>query len=359
MTNIEGKRLWPDIGNFRKSLISTPIPILLITVVAMTLDNLVMAQANLLVLFLVLLSMSIWFKGRDFLAGIIMAMAIDIKVTPIFFVIYFIAKKSWKSVLGIVIGIVLFAFLIPTAILGYEKNSRWHREWFERLLEPNWMAFSVGMRPYMPDLFPQNPLNMIEEGEMQKSNLARLLTEKNQALPATIVRYLLKDRNDYGQGKNWYTIHSVRRYARLPVLFGGIPRDQLMTIVGAVQMGFMSLMFLICMHQRQKRRSSATLMEISLVFLTMTLIASSVRSHQFIYWLFPLTVLVRVSSEVYSSDDMKNISRLLIMSCILYLLQGIPYGKAAGMGTWANVILWFVVASSLITTRSITSDQRF
>jgi hypothetical protein len=70
------------------------------------------------------------------LAGVLLALAIACKVTPALFLPYFAWKRAWAAVGGCVVGLVLFLWLVPGAILGMDNNARYLGSWVERMILP-------------------------------------------------------------------------------------------------------------------------------------------------------------------------------------------------------------------------------
>ena len=114
----------------------------------------------------------------------------------------------------------------------------------------------------------------------------------------------------------------------LPVIGRGISMDKLPFFMRVLRLTF--ALFLIGLFLKAGSFSD----EISLVFLSMTLLSPLARSHQFIVWLFPLS----------RWTQKKMPAGIVELSFFFYALQGVPYGKAAGKGTVSNLILWLAYA---------------
>jgi len=91
---------------------------------------------NIFILFLVVSSLAAFSRGRDFLAGVLLALAIASKVTPALFVGYFLWKRAWKVLLGVGAGLVLFFLLVPALFLGWDGNLQSLRSWIEVMILP-------------------------------------------------------------------------------------------------------------------------------------------------------------------------------------------------------------------------------
>lgn len=93
-------------------------------------------NVNLLILFLVVAALYAFHKRLDFVAGVTLGLAIACKVTPALFVPYFLWKRAWRTVAGTAFGLVLFLFVAPGALLGFEHNLVLLRSWYEKMAAP-------------------------------------------------------------------------------------------------------------------------------------------------------------------------------------------------------------------------------
>ncbi len=95
-------------------------------------------NVNLFILFLVVAALAAFQKKRDFLAGLLVALAMACKVTPALFVPYFVWKRAWKSLAGCVAGFGLFFWpgIVPALFLGWEKNLQCVESWTQHMVKP-------------------------------------------------------------------------------------------------------------------------------------------------------------------------------------------------------------------------------
>ena len=87
---------------------------------------------NIFILFLVTACLFAFVRGRDMLAGILLALAIACKVTPALFIVYFAWNRSTRVLLGTAVGLVLFFLLVPAAVFAVQDGSilsGWDRNW--------------------------------------------------------------------------------------------------------------------------------------------------------------------------------------------------------------------------------------
>ncbi len=96
-------------------------------------------QTNLLML--LPLCAGLWAAQRqtarsDILAGLLIALAVSVKVTPIIFLIYFLIRKRWCVSAAIVLGMLLWLFLVPGLIFGWNQNLLWLMQWARIMIVP-------------------------------------------------------------------------------------------------------------------------------------------------------------------------------------------------------------------------------
>src|SRR5262249_50257771 len=93
-------------------------------------------NVNLFILFLVVAGLYAFRRGRDFLAGLLLALAIACKVTPALFVPYFLWNRAWKTLAGCAAGLVLFLGVVPAAFLGPARNAELLHGWVRQMITP-------------------------------------------------------------------------------------------------------------------------------------------------------------------------------------------------------------------------------
>jgi alpha-1,2-mannosyltransferase len=68
-------------------------------------DDLNHGNVNLLILFLVVAALTLYSRRRDFLAGVVLALAVACKVTPALFLPYLVWKRAWRALAGCAVGL--------------------------------------------------------------------------------------------------------------------------------------------------------------------------------------------------------------------------------------------------------------
>jgi hypothetical protein len=95
-------------------------------------------NVNLFILFLVLASLTLYQRGRDLLAGVVMGLAVACKVTPALFLPYFLWKRSWRALAGSAAGLALFLWpgFVPALYLGWQGNQHQLHSWYKDMVHP-------------------------------------------------------------------------------------------------------------------------------------------------------------------------------------------------------------------------------
>ncbi|OGF44981.1 MAG: hypothetical protein A2452_08445 [Candidatus Firestonebacteria bacterium RIFOXYC2_FULL_39_67] len=116
------KLIYPESTFFRfdsKSRTKMFLPfILALPIVA---DNLYLGQANIFVFFLCVSAIYLLENKNPIASGLFIAAAAAIKLTPAFFIIYFLYRKEYKAVIATLIGLPVFFLIIPSLFYGFER----------------------------------------------------------------------------------------------------------------------------------------------------------------------------------------------------------------------------------------------
>jgi hypothetical protein len=91
---------------------------------------------NLFILFLVTAALYAFHRQRSGLGGLVLGLAIAVKVTPALFLPYLLWKRAWKALAGCVGGLILFLWLVPGACLGWNENAQQLHDWWYQMVVP-------------------------------------------------------------------------------------------------------------------------------------------------------------------------------------------------------------------------------
>ncbi len=95
-------------------------------------------NVNLFILFLLVVALFVYQKGRGGVAGLVLGLAIACKLTPALFIPYLLWKRSWRALGGCLAGVVLFLWpgVVPAVVLGAGENQHQLRQWYESMVVP-------------------------------------------------------------------------------------------------------------------------------------------------------------------------------------------------------------------------------
>jgi hypothetical protein len=91
---------------------------------------------NIFMLVWMALAWAFYVRGRDFWAGVLLALAIVTKLTPALMLLYFLFKRSWRVCVGAAVGLILFLLVVPSLYLGFARNLELLQSWFDMLVAP-------------------------------------------------------------------------------------------------------------------------------------------------------------------------------------------------------------------------------
>jgi hypothetical protein len=111
-------------------------------------------NVNIFIGFVVVAGLECYRRGWDFMAGIVIALAIACKVTPLLFMPYFGWKVfyslltggydrfrlAWQSgtkvIIGCVLGLTIWLLFVPGAYFGWQRNIDLVKSWYTMMVKP-------------------------------------------------------------------------------------------------------------------------------------------------------------------------------------------------------------------------------
>jgi hypothetical protein len=90
-------------------------------------------NAHLLTIFLLFGSLYFALKRKDTKAALLMALAITIKLTPAFMLVYFLLKKRWRY-LGLTAAFLFAINLFPAVYFGFTQNAQLLKGWYHHVV---------------------------------------------------------------------------------------------------------------------------------------------------------------------------------------------------------------------------------
>jgi hypothetical protein len=279
------------------------------------LSDLQHGNINILILFLVVAALDAWMRGRDWLGGAALGLAITCKVTPALFLPYFLYKRSWKMLIATSVAIFVFMFVVPLIVLGPDLASRCLGSWWHRIISPYVSGGVVG------DL------------------------EINQSMVGVFNRLMVLDETPgrYGSQLKLNVVNWDPKFVA--------------RIVKVMSISVVGLMFLLTRTRTDRRDDPRLLGEFSLVVLTMLFVSERSWKHHYVTLLLPLMYLTyRLFRPDISLRDKKIIAASLGLAMFLIATtsseiggwfadgKGHKIAQFYGMYFWAGVVLFFATA---------------
>lgn len=278
-------------------------------------------NVNIFIFFLVVAGVYLCAKKRDILGGISIGLAISCKVTPALFIPYFFWKRSWKSLAGVMLGLILFLWpgIIPGMILGFDENQKQLYSWYKEMVHP-----------------------FLVEGKVWSEH-------NNQSFPGLVYRLFTHSPSfsDYVDGK--YTPLEYHNFADLPV-------PVIRWFLKGALACFAILFFFYCRADFQKRGGWQLSTEFALVVLGMLFFSERTWKHHCVTMVFPFAVLSYLFAINSNNAGRRLVAILaIVLSSVLMWMTSTgllkdEFAKEAqvyGCYTWAFVVLmwaliWFL-----------------
>jgi hypothetical protein len=279
------------------------------------LSDLQHGNINILILFMVVLSVDAWTRGRDWLGGFALGLAITCKVTPALFLPYFLYKRSWKMLVATSVAILVFMFVVPVVVLGPDLASQCLGSWWHRIISPYVSGGVVG------DL------------------------EINQSMVGVINRLMVLDETPgrYGSTLKLNVVNWDPKFVA--------------RIVKVLSIGWVGVLFMLCRTKTYRRDDPRLLGEFSLVVLTMLFVSERSWKHHYVTLLLPITYLAyRLFRPDINRRDKWIIGSALGLAMLLIGTtsseiggwfadgKGHKIAQFYGMYFWAGVVIYLATA---------------
>ncbi len=230
--------------------IGVPLGVLLLAAVFSArpiIGDITHGNINIFVFLEVALAWYLFVNRYDWMAGVVIGLAVCTKVTPGLLVVYFLYKRSWRVVGGAGIGLLLFGGVLPSLIVGPARNLELLAEWYQLMVAPYLHHGYVTVTPI------------------------------NQSLPGTLLRIL-----GYSGVLEVQALTSAD-HART---FGVVPGEMAApaTLAGSMlirgaNLAVIAALALLCRTRTENRRDVRLLLELSLVLVAMLLLSERTWKH--------------------------------------------------------------------------------
>ncbi len=273
-------------------------------------------NVNIFILFLVMSVLYAYTCGKDYLAGLLLALAIASKVTPALFLVYFAWKRSWQVLIGSAVGLVLFFLLVPSAIFTLQKGSV-TEGW-----QANWDALTA-WKHGMVDPF-------LIRGEVTSER-------ENQSLPGVITR-LFSHEPSFSKWIN--DVDTPLAYHNVAEL----DRMEVKRIVTGCQIAFVLVMVVLCWVPLRRwsspslddRRGWRAAAQYSFILIGMLLFSERTWKHHCVILMLPFAVLSYGAFAGGFSRSVRIVCRVTFFGAIAAMLLP-TVAEVFGDRTLANV----------------------
>lgn len=290
-----------------------PKALFLVVASGLLLDNLSMLQVNIMLIFLILAAIYFFKRKMDIPAGLFLAAAISIKITPVLFLIYFAVKREFRLCIFTVLWGIIFSLGVPSLYLGFGEALQGLIAWTNNML-----LNSVSVAP-------------------NQNTISSMFNPENQSVAAFFSRLLVK--NDFS------IIHLKRMAHEYPVFL--INWNFNLSGISALWASKVIVLILLittfgsCLKKIKDRLSWALNFEYALVFLAALIANPILKTQQMIFLLFPaLFVLSRLRER---GRNYRLFYFGFLSFCVFYLLQADRIFKILGGGTLSILCLWGLV----------------
>ncbi len=199
---------------------------------------------NILVLLPLALTLYLWVSKRDLAAGVALGLAVALKLTPALLGLYYLYRRQWSVVVGLLIGLMVFGLVVPTAVFGPGKTIDYFQGWYGVMIEPvvvgGWVSFQA----------------------------------ENQSLPGTVLRWLVAsgatelERIDQ-DGMLKYGSMDLAQASEAWVRW----------LIKALQLGVVGALVWLCRTPLSNRKDPRAALEFALVLLAMLILSERTWKH--------------------------------------------------------------------------------
>jgi len=123
-------------GHLRRRIVDWVVLLGLLWTLPLVISDVQHGNTNVFVLAGIVLHLWLYRRGRDWLAGPPLAVAICLKMTPALFLLYWLYQRNWKLLAGTVAALVAFGVVIPAAAVGPQRCATLTETWYRNMIRP-------------------------------------------------------------------------------------------------------------------------------------------------------------------------------------------------------------------------------
>ena len=303
------RRFWPDCRLANHWLYTLVVMLILLP----TISGLARGQASLIISYLVIASVWYYMQQCEWCAGLCLAGSIALKVFPILFVVYFLAKRRWLMVVTTSLWLFAWVIIAPSAVWGVRGNSELLHQWLTTIA--------------MPATNPDQSLPNARYKDMIDPRITR-----NQSVQAVTIRcYAGHDQSTAVPARE----PAARRIALI------------LNLILCLATAF------ACRHGSAATNERRTVSQLCLVAMLMLFLAPVAWVHNFSLFILPLAFALAAAFSIDQKSYLWHIGLIAFGTGIL-LTSIIPVLEAFGVFLLGALILW---TAFLFTNKSNYSSN--
>jgi alpha-1,2-mannosyltransferase len=282
-------------------------------------------NVNIFILFLVIASLFAFHKNRDWLAGLLLALAVCCKVTPLLLVPYFAWKRQWKLLAGWAVGMGLFLFALPAAFLGWSENLVQLESWANQMVVP-----------------------YVRDGVVSSEH-------PNQSLPGVVHRLLTHSPSFCEYPNGTYTPSEYHNFA-------DIGRDGARWLARGAQALFALMVILLCRTPASNRGGWRLSLEFAIILVGMLIFSERTWKHHSVTLALPFAVLAYVLATRPLSKSIRAglIASLVVSMGLMLSASGMLNTRSADLAQVYGVYLWafLILLGALVGCRLVAATPQ-
>jgi alpha-1,2-mannosyltransferase len=273
-------------------------------------------NVNIFILFLVAGCLEAYRRGWGFTSGLVLALAIACKVTPLMFLAFFIYKHAARTVLGCLAGLALWLAIVPGLAFGWDRNAELLESWYSLMVKPSLVDNRVTS---------EHP---------------------NQSIPGVVFRLLTHSPSYVVYPDNIPTPGEYHNIA-------DIGTDTARTVVKCALVAFALLILVLCRSPRDVRQGPWFAAECSLIVIGMLLFSERTWKHHAVTLLLPYAALAfAISAGAWSPGIRRTLIGILVATACLTNLPGVlpprPADLAMVYGSYTAAFLCLTLGIAIL-----------
>jgi hypothetical protein len=282
-------------------------------------------NVNIFILFLVTSALFAFHRRRDTLCGLLLALAICCKVTPLLFVPYFAWKRQWRVLAGTAAGMVLFLLLVPSLFIGWAENMSQLQSWTNQMIVP-----------------------FVRDGVVSSEH-------PNQSLPGVVHRLLTHSPSFSAYPNGAYTPTEYHNIA-------DIGRDGARWLLRLAQGAFVLSMVLLCRAPRSERGGWRLAAEFAFVLVGMLIFSERTWKHHAVTLALPFAVLTYAlaAQPLKKTWRVGLIAALASSMTLMLAASGLLSTRSADLAQVYGVYLWafLIIMSAVVALLMLHQGDR-